>query len=87
MGKVPKPRKPGQTGGGGRIGHTSNRGGSQARGGNPYRGGGGQGKKPAGKSSSVEGTPIATLVYSIAGGVVLTLSGVVAYLAHGYGAF
>lgn len=39
------------------------------------------------KSSSVEGTPLATLVYSIAGGVVLTLGSVIAYLAHGYGAF
>lgn len=43
---VPKPRREGQIGGGGRIGQTSNRGASQSRGGNPYRGGGGSGSKP-----------------------------------------
>lgn len=46
MAKVPQPRRPGQTGGGGRIGQTSNRGGSTNRGGNPYRGGAGGGKTP-----------------------------------------
>jgi hypothetical protein len=35
MAKVPQPRKPGQTGGGGRIGQTSNRNKSSNRGGRP----------------------------------------------------
>jgi len=43
---VPKPRRPGQTGGWG--GQFSNRGRSVARGGSPSRGGGGTGKKPPG---------------------------------------
>jgi len=46
MAKVPQPRRAGQVGGGGRIGHTSNRSASQARGGRPHAGGGGTGKKP-----------------------------------------
>jgi len=40
MAKVPKPRSPGQTGGGGRIGQAGNRSASQARGGRPHAGGG-----------------------------------------------
>ena len=48
MAKVPQPRKPGQTGGGGRINQTGNRSASQARGGRPHAGGGGSGKKPGG---------------------------------------
>lgn len=40
MGNVPKPRKAGQTGGGGRINQSGNRNASRARGGSPTRGGG-----------------------------------------------
>lgn len=43
---IPRPRKPGQTGGWG--GQFSNRGRSVSRGGSPSRGGGGTGKKPPG---------------------------------------
>lgn len=46
MAKVPQPRKPGQTGGGGRHGQAGNRSRSQDRGGRPHAGGGGSGKKP-----------------------------------------
>lgn len=37
------------------------------------------------KSSSVEGTPIITVVYGIAAFVVVTVGGVTAFLLHGYG--
>lgn len=40
-----------------------------------------------GKSSSSVTGPVKGLVYSIAAGVVLTVGGVGAFLAHGYGAF
>lgn len=53
MAKIPQPRRPGQTGGGGRISQTSNRAGSQNRGGSPHRGGGGSGKKPGGGCCSM----------------------------------
>jgi hypothetical protein len=53
MAKVPQPRKPGQTGGGGRIGQTSNRNKSSNRGGRPHAGGGGTGKKPPGSGCAV----------------------------------
>lgn len=36
------------------------------------------------KSSSVEGTPILTLVYGVAAAVVLTVVSLIGYLAHGY---
>lgn len=68
MGKVPKQRKPGQTGGGGRIGQTSNRGGTYGRGGNPHAGGGGSGRKPPGKGCAV-------LALALAGGVLAGVSG------------
>ena len=48
MAGIPKQRKPGQTGGGGRHGQSGNRVRSADRGGNPYRGGGGSGRKPPG---------------------------------------
>lgn len=37
------------------------------------------------KSSSVEGTPIMTLVYGVGAFVVLTVGGVSTFLLHGYG--
>lgn len=37
------------------------------------------------KSSTVEGTPMVGIVYAIAGFVVLTVGGVLAFLLHGYG--
>jgi hypothetical protein len=46
MVKIPKPRKEGQTGGGGRINQTENRNKSQDRGGRPHAGGAGTDKKP-----------------------------------------
>jgi hypothetical protein len=46
---------------------------------------GGTGKGTNHKSSSVEGTPIITLVYGVAAGVVATGTSVVGYLLHGYG--
>lgn len=45
---IPRQRKAGQVGGGGRIGQTSNRGLSSSRGGRPHAGGGGTGKTPGG---------------------------------------
>lgn len=45
MANVPKPRRAGQTGGGGRLGQAGNRSLSQSRGGRPHAGGGGGGKK------------------------------------------
>jgi hypothetical protein len=54
----------------------------------PGGGGGGTGGNTGGtthKSSSVEGSPIIRVVYSIAAGVVLTLGSVIGYIAHGYG--
>lgn len=74
MAKVPKQRTGGQTGGGGRIGQTSNRSASQSRGGRPHAGGGGTGRKPPGKGCAVT-------ALALAGGIV----GLVA--AAGYGAF
>ena len=50
---IPKQRKPGQTGGGGRIGQTSNRVKSSGRGGRPHAGGGGTGRKPPGSGCVV----------------------------------
>jgi hypothetical protein len=50
---IPKPRRAGQVGGGGRIGQTSNRGLSSSRGGRPHAGGGGTGKTPGGKGCAV----------------------------------
>lgn len=50
---IPKQRKPGQTGGGGRIGQTSNRVKSSGRGGRPHAGGGGTGRKPPGSGCAV----------------------------------
>lgn len=44
-GNIPKQRGPGQRGGGGRIGQTSNRNASSNRGGRPHAGGGGGGSK------------------------------------------
>lgn len=72
------------TPGGGRPPGRRGGGGSGPRG--PVRGGG-TGRGTSHKSSSIEGTPIITVVYSIAGGVVLTMSSVIGYLLHGYGAF
>jgi len=46
MSGIPRQRKAGQVGGGGRIGQTSNRGLSSSRGGRPHAGGGGGGMKP-----------------------------------------
>jgi hypothetical protein len=37
------------------------------------------------KSSSVEGTPIITVVYALAAFVVLTVGSVATFLLHGYG--
>jgi hypothetical protein len=51
--KIPGPRKPGQTGGGGRHGQAGNRSRSQDRGGRPHAGGGGSGRKPPGKGCAV----------------------------------
>ena len=48
MSGIPRQRKAGQVGGGGRIGQTSNRGLSSSRGGRPHAGGGGGGKTPGG---------------------------------------
>lgn len=45
----------------------------------------GTGKGSTHKSSSVEGTPIITVVYAIAAFVVLTIGGVTAFMLHGYG--
>lgn len=50
---VPKQRRPGQAGGGGRIGQTSNRVKSSNRGGRPHAGGGGTGRKPPGSGCAV----------------------------------
>lgn len=53
----------------------------------PGGGGGGTGGTTGGtrhKSSSVEGTPIMTLVWGIAAFVVLTIGSVGAYLLYGY---
>lgn len=46
---TPKPRGPGQTGGGGYRNHGPSMGRSAARGGRPHAGGGGSGKKPPSK--------------------------------------
>lgn len=69
-----------------RGGRPSNR--QRARGGNgpgpayrPTSSGGGTSHK----SSSVEGTPIMTLVYAVAAFVVLTVGSVAGFLLHGYG--
>lgn len=51
----------------------------------PPTGNTGYGKGTKHKSSSVEGTPMIGLVYAIAGGVVLVIGSITAYLAHGYG--
>lgn len=74
------------------------KGGSRPGGGRPpgRRGRGGVGPSPGyrapetgkgtpHKSSSVEGTPIMTLVYGIGAFVFVTMGAVVAYLMHGYG--
>lgn len=53
MAKIPGPRKPGQTGGGGRLGHLGSRGLSGDRGGRPHAGGGGTGRKPPKKGCAV----------------------------------
>lgn len=50
---IPKPRKEGQTGGGGRHGHGDSRAKSWARGGRPSAGGGGTGRKPPKKGCAV----------------------------------
>lgn len=46
MPKIPEQRKPGQTGGGGKLGQTENRVKSEDRGGKPYEDGAGDDKKP-----------------------------------------
>lgn len=46
MGNIPRQRKSGQVGGGGRIGQTGNRNASSNRGGRPHAGGAGGGKRP-----------------------------------------
>lgn len=68
---TPKQRKPGQTGGGGRLGQTSNRVNSASRGGNPYRGGGGSGRKPPTGSGCLDviiigGLTVAGATYGLA---------------------
>lgn len=45
-GKIPKQRKEGEKGGGGRVNHTESREKSSKRGGNPYKDGAGDKKKP-----------------------------------------
>lgn len=64
---VPKQRRPGQTGGGGRIGQTSNRGNSSNRGGRPHAGGGGGGGK--------SGDGCAVLAITTLGGALAILGG------------
>jgi hypothetical protein len=49
MVKIPKPRKEGETGGGGPLGQAPNRSTSQDRGGRPHAGGAGKEEKPAKK--------------------------------------
>lgn len=72
MAHIPGPRKPGQTGRGGKTNHTGSMGKSWDRGGNPQKGGAGSGKKPAGN-----GCAVAAL--AMVGGVVSALG------AAGYG--
>ena len=69
MAGIPKQRKPGQTGGGGRIGQTSNRVKSSGRGGRPHAGGGGAGRKPPGSGCAV-------LALMMLGAAVTALTGV-----------
>ena len=57
MAGIPKPRREGQTGGGGRHGQAGNRHRSSNRGGRPHAGGGGTGNKAGGGSSFVEDRP------------------------------
>lgn len=69
-------RSPGAMGGGGPRNRRPSGGGGGGRG---YTGGTNH------KSSSVEGSPVMTLVWGIAAFVVLTVGSVVAYMVHGYG--
>lgn len=66
MGKIPRQRSGGQTGGFG--GHASNRSRSLGRGGTPSRGGGGSGRKPPGGC-------VVLLAYVLAGIPALTFLG------------
>lgn len=58
MGNVPRQRRAGQTGGGGRINQTSNRAASQNRGGRPHAGGGGTKKGCAVTAVALAGGPV-----------------------------
>lgn len=76
------------TGTHGNAGRGPGHGGRGPGGRRPGGGGGGTGGNTGGtkhKSSSVEGTPMVTVVYSIAAAIVIVLGSVGAYLAHGYG--
>lgn len=84
---VPKQRKPGQTGGGGRIGQTGNRVKSSNRGGRPHAGGGGGGRKPPKKGSGGGSSAMVFLSVALLAVPALAVAGIVAFLAHGYGLF
>lgn len=68
MAGVPRQRKGGQTGGGGRINQSGNRNASRSRGGSPTRGGGGTGKKPGsgGGSKSMVIIAVGLLAFPVA---------------------
>lgn len=82
MSSIPKPRKAGQTGGGGSIGQTSNRVKSSNRGGRPHAGGGGTGKTP-GKGSGGGSRAMVFIAFGLLAVPASAIATVVGYVVFG----